>query len=177
MGISRSLCVTSIAILLVLLGLAACAPAAAPTSPAQVPTATTAAAPGGAAADAAVKVARIQGFGLFLTDNDDRTLYAYANDTKDTSNCTGNCIQNWPPFIAHATPQVPSNINPSLLTTFKRPDGTLQVEYDGRPLYYFVGDKKPGDVKGQNVGNVWHVLSPRGNPMLNPFAPSATSTP
>ncbi len=143
--------------------------------PTAVPTA--AAAPGGAAAEAAVKVARIQGFGLFLTDNDDRTLYAYANDTKDTSNCTGNCIQNWPPFIAHATPQAPSNINPSLLTTFKRPDGTLQVEYDGRPLYYFVGDKKPGDVKGQNVGNVWHVLSPRGNPMLNPFAPSATSTP
>ncbi|MGE5264579.1 MAG: hypothetical protein ACM3S0_14460, partial [Acidobacteriota bacterium] len=163
---SRSLFASSgIIILLAMLGLAACAPAAAPVAPAQAPTVVpTVAMPpaSGAAADAAVKVARIQGFGLFLTDNADRTLYAYANDTQDTSNCTGNCLQNWPPFIAHTTPQAPSGINASLLTTFSRPDGTLQVEYDSHPLYYFVGDKNPLDVKGQGVGNVWHVLSPRG---------------
>lgn len=190
MQVSRSFCASSgAAILLALLGLAACAPAATPVSPAQAPTTVpsaaatsvpaveTAATTPGSAADAAVKVARIQGFGLFLTDNADRTLYAYANDTKDTSNCTSSCSQNWPPFIAHATPQAPSGIDASLLVTFKRPDGTLQVEYDSHPLYYFAGDKNPGDVKGQGVGNLWHVLSPRGNPMMNAFSPSATSTP
>lgn len=187
---SRSLFASSgIIVLLTMLGLAACAPAATPASPAQAPTvvppvaATTAPAAStpamvpGTAADAAVKVARIQGFGLFLTDNADRTLYAYANDTKDSSNCAGTCAQNWPPFIAHATPQAPSGINASLLTTFNRPDGMLQVEYDGHPLYYFVGDKSAGDVKGQGVGNQWHVLSPRGNPMMNALSPSATATP
>jgi predicted lipoprotein with Yx(FWY)xxD motif len=190
MNISRSLFASSgIVVLLAILGLAACAPAATPVSPAQAPTAipsatattapavATAAPTAGAAADTAVKVARIQGFGLFLTDNADRTLYAYANDTKDTSNCTGSCSQNWPPFIAHATPQAPSGINASLLVTFKRPDGTLQVEYDSHPLYYFAGDKNTGDVKGQGIGNLWHVLSPRGNPMMNAFSPSATSIP
>lgn len=178
---SRSLFASlGVIVLLALLGLAACAPAAAPAAPAQAPTVvpTIAMTPAPAsAADAAVKVARIQGFGLFLTDNADRTLYAFANDTKDTSNCTGSCLQNWPPFIAHATPQAPSGINASLLTTFSRPDGTLQVEYDSHPLYYFVGDKNPLEVKGQGVGNVWHVLSPRGNPMMNPFSPAATATP
>jgi predicted lipoprotein with Yx(FWY)xxD motif len=187
MQLSRFAITGIVMILLAAIGLAGCAPAAAPAQPAQAPTAaapaTTPAAPAApaattsGAADAAVKVARVQGFGLFLTDNADRTLYAYANDTKDTSNCTAACAQKWPAFIAHATPQAPSNINASLLTTFKRPDGTLQVEYDSHPLYYFSGDQKPGDVNGRGVGSVWHVLSPRGNPMLNGYNPAPTITP
>lgn len=188
MHVSRFVVTASLLMLLAGVGLAGCAPAAVPIQPAQAPTvaapaatsaapAATAAATSGGAADAAVKVARVQGFGLFLTDNADRTLYAYANDTKDNATCTAACAQEWPPFIAHATPQAPSNINASLLTTFKRSDGTLQVEYDSHPLYYFSGDQNPGDIKGQGIGNVWHVLSPRGNPMLNGYNPSATTTP
>ena len=30
--------------------------------------------------------------------------------------------------------------------------------YDGMPLYYWVKDKKPGDVTGDGVGSVWHVV-------------------
>jgi predicted lipoprotein with Yx(FWY)xxD motif len=44
----------------------------------------------------------------------------------------------------------------------------LQAEYDGHPLYFYAADKNPGEIKGHGVGNVWHVLSPRGSPMLNP---------
>jgi predicted lipoprotein with Yx(FWY)xxD motif len=143
------------------------------TAAGPTPTSSTAGLP----ADAAVKVDRVQGFGLFLTDNADRTLYAFANDVKDTSNCTGTCSQNWPAFIVPATPLAPSNLNAALLTTFSRPDGKLQAEYDSHPLYYYVGDKNPGDVKGQGIGNLWHVLSPRGNPMMNAYSPGATSTP
>jgi len=122
-----------------------------------------------------IKLGRIQNFGLFLTDGADRTLYATDNDKKDTSTCTGNCLQNWPAFIVRATPQAAPplpgttiGISATLISTFTRADGTMQVEYDGRPLYYFSGDKNPGDVNGHNVGNVWHVLSPRGSPMTNP---------
>ncbi len=163
--------------------LTACANSFAANQPA-VPTSAPTSAPAVSAptessgtANSAIKVARVQGFGLFLTDNAGRTLYAYAKDTKDASNCSGSCLQNWPPFIAPAIPQAPSNINPSLLTMLKRSDGTMQVEYDGHPLYYYAGDTAPGDVKGQGIGNAWHVLSPRGNPMLNPYAPAATPTP
>ncbi len=124
-----------------------------------------------------VKLARVTGFGLFLTDGTNRTLYAFANDTKDASNCSGSCVQNWPPFTAQGQPQADTGINASLLGTITRADGATQVTYDGHPLYYFVGDKNPGDIKGQGINGVWHVLSPRGNPMNNSVVPGATATP
>jgi predicted lipoprotein with Yx(FWY)xxD motif len=133
------------------------------------PTAT----PGGPA-NSLIKVARIQGFGLFLTDDAGRTLYAFANDTKDTSNCSGDCARTWPPFIAPGAPQVDSPLNAALVTMVTRQDGTMQVSYDGHPLYYYSGDKNSGDVKGHGLGEVWHVLSPRGSPMTNPPPPTAT---
>lgn len=49
----------------------------------------------------------------------------------------------------------------SLLTTAPRPDDattTLQVNWDGKPLYYYAADTAPGDVKGDGVGGTWHVV-------------------
>ena len=177
---------------LVLSAVEGCAPAPtlAPTAapPTAAPAATSAPAPVATTASAAptvgsanatdptsvIKLGRIQNFGLFLTDGADRTLYATDNDKKDTSTCIDKCAQNWPPFIVRAAPQAAPavqgspTISGTLISTFMRADGTLQAEYDGRPLYYYSGDKNVGDVKGHNLGNVWHVLSPRGSPMLNP---------
>ncbi len=176
------------------LALAACAPAPAPTlAPTTAPTAapattaptvaattapvaTVTAATAGTSGAVTVKLGQIQGFGLFLTDDAGRTLYEFDNDTKDTSNCTGNCLQNWPPFLVRSVPQAGDRVTASLLSTFTRADGTMQAEYDGHPLYYYSRDKNPGDVLGHGVGNVWHVLSPRGSPMTNP-APTATKAP
>jgi predicted lipoprotein with Yx(FWY)xxD motif len=36
------------------------------------------------------------------------------------------------------------------------------VTYGGKPLYYFAGDAKPGDVKGQGVGSVWFAVAADG---------------
>lgn len=175
------------------IALAACAPApaaapitaptaAAPTTAAPTvavttaPAATTAPTPAGAIGGVTVKLAQIQGFGLFLTDDAGRTLYAFDNDKKDTSTCTGSCLQTWPPFLVHSVPQAGDRINAALLSTFALADGTMQAEYDSHPLYYYSGDKNPGDIRGHGVGNLWHVLSPRGSPMTNP-APTATKAP
>jgi len=187
MNVYRSLFASSgVVSLLALLGLAACAPAATATSPAQAPPSAAAVAAtsapatptttAGTGTGVTIKLAQIQGFGLFLTDDAGRTLYAFDNDKKDTSACTGGCLQNWPPFIVRSTPQAGDRINASLIATFTRSEGTTQAEYDGHPLYYYSGDKSPGDIKGHGVGNVWHVLSPRGSPMTNP-APVATYPP
>lgn len=190
MNVSRSLAALILSAFAIT-ALAACAPAAAPAPTAAPPTAApvattapaattaSAAAPTVASANntdatAFIKLGRVQNFGLFLTDGADRTLYATDNDKKDTSTCTDKCLQTWPPFIVRAAPQAAPAaqgspaINGTLISTFMRADGTLQAEYDGRPLYYYSGDKNVGDVNGHNLGNVWHVLSPRGTPMTNP---------
>jgi predicted lipoprotein with Yx(FWY)xxD motif len=47
----------------------------------------------------------------------------------------------------------------------KRSDGSLQATYAGHPLYYYVGDKKPGQILCQNVpefGGIWRVVRPTG---------------
>jgi predicted lipoprotein with Yx(FWY)xxD motif len=43
------------------------------------------------------------------------------------------------------------------LTIIKRSDGTMQWADQDQPLYTYAKDKKPGDVKGDKVGGVWHV--------------------
>jgi predicted lipoprotein with Yx(FWY)xxD motif len=44
--------------------------------------------------------------------------------------------------------------------------GGRLVTYKGHPLYYYVGDKKPGDTSGQGLdqfGAKWYVLTPAGD--------------
>jgi predicted lipoprotein with Yx(FWY)xxD motif len=187
MTVSRRFGLGSIAVLGLLLGITACGAAAAPTATAPAPptaaraatvapAVSTPAGPSGAVTGVTIKLAQIQGFGLFLTDDAGRTLYAFDNDKKDTSTCIGNCLQNWPPFVVTGMPVAGDRINATLISTFARGDGGMQAEYDGHPLYYYSGDKAPGDIKGHGVGNVWHVLSPRGSPMTN-AAPSPTKAP
>ena len=47
----------------------------------------------------------------------------------------------------------------------------MQVTYNGHPLYYFVGDTKPGDTTGEGInafGGGWDVLSPSGMKIEKP---------
>jgi predicted lipoprotein with Yx(FWY)xxD motif len=56
----------------------------------------------------------------------------------------------------------------SLLGTLRRVDGTRQVTYAGRPLYYYAGDRKPGQILCQNVfefGGLWLVVRASGAPV------------
>jgi predicted lipoprotein with Yx(FWY)xxD motif len=50
-----------------------------------------------------------------------------------------------------------------------RSDGTTQVTYAGHPLYYYVGDHRPGEVLCQGVeefGGTWYVVTRRGSAVL-----------
>ncbi|MGH7246335.1 MAG: COG4315 family predicted lipoprotein [Candidatus Levyibacteriota bacterium] len=90
----------------------------------------------------------------YATDAKGMTLYTYDKDTKNTSNCTGQCAKAWPPYAA--TSPVPSPL-PDHLSVFTRSDATMQYAWDGKPLYYYSGDTKAGDTTGDGVGNVWHL--------------------
>jgi predicted lipoprotein with Yx(FWY)xxD motif len=47
---------------------------------------------------------------------------------------------------------------PAAVGTSPRTDGKVQLTYQGRPLYTYAGDKKPGDTKGDGLSGIWHVV-------------------
>ena len=87
----------------------------------------------------------------------------------------------WPPLLTSGpAPVTTGAAQASLVGTSPRADGTRQVTYDGHPLYYFAGDKAPGDVTGQgihNFGGGWYVVAPGGDEIDDddPPAPAASS--
>jgi predicted lipoprotein with Yx(FWY)xxD motif len=66
------------------------------------------------------------------------------------SRCYGARAKAWP-YFAKGCSLAGKGVRQSLLGTSRRRDARRQVSYNGRPLYYYVGDKKPGQVLCQNV--------------------------
>ena len=111
---------------------------------------------------ATVDVSQNATLGSFLIDSNGMTLYLYTTDTPNTSNCYGPCAVAWPPLLTSGAPVAGTGVTGSLLGTTTRTDGSTQVTYNGWPLYYFATDKAPGDTTGENVQNVWFVITPAG---------------
>ncbi len=161
------------AILLVgVLVLAACSTAASPSPSPTAPEATATApeatatpaeataTPSEAAAAYTVNVA-IGAVGDYLTGEGGMTLYVKQGDSTTATNCTGGCLDSWPPFTVEAGEQVAAGAGVTgTLASFARPEGTTQVTYNGQPLYYFTGDAAAGDTTGQGIGGVWSVAAP-----------------
>lgn len=92
--------------------------------------------------------------GIVMADPKGMTLYIYTKDAAEMSNCTGQCLTNWPAYIAPSqTGNLPKNI--SVITQL---DGTLQYAWKGMPLYYFAKDGDSGDAYGNGIGSVWSVI-------------------
>ena len=129
--------------------------------------ASSAAATAQAAGTASVSLRAISGVpGKALVGSNGRTLYLFEADKKGTSACTGACAAAWPPDIVTAQPQAGSGLNSALLGTITRPDGTMQVTYNGHPLYYFTADAAGGTAHGQGVkafGAEWYVINASGS--------------
>jgi hypothetical protein len=65
-------------------------------------------------------------------------------------------------------------VSRGLLGTVKQPKGLIQVSYAGFPLYYFVGDAKPGDVKGEGFDHTWYLVDPKGALVKSAVASAST---
>jgi len=91
--------------------------------------------------------------GNVMTTPTGMTLYTFDKDAAGKSNCNGECAQYWPPLIAN-----PGSIPAGYMTMITRSDGQMQWAAHGSPLYTYIDDKKPGDVKGNNFHNNWHVV-------------------
>lgn len=104
-------------------------------------------------------------YGRILFDGRGFVLYAFTHDPPGRSACGGECAKKWPPYIVSGRLAAGPGAKGALLGTTRRDDGNLQATYAGRPLYYFVGDKKPGQILCQGVsafGGVWLVERPDG---------------
>ncbi|MDX6222639.1 MAG: hypothetical protein QOD91_1693 [Frankiales bacterium] len=142
--------------------------------------ATAAAAASGSAGStaAAVTIATKTGsLGTYLVDQAGRTLYLWVADTGSTSTCSGSCAKYWPPLTGTATPA--GSASKAALATSTRSDGSKQVTYDGHPLYYFAGDKSPGDTTGQGsaaFGAKWWVVGVDGKAITGAGGASSSSS-
>jgi predicted lipoprotein with Yx(FWY)xxD motif len=107
----------------------------------------------------AVKVAKKDGVGSYLTDIKGMTLYYFKKDTPGKSACENECLAKWPIYFVE-TVAAKDGLKAEDFGTITRADGKKQTTYRGMPLYHFVGDKKPGDTNGQGVKDVWYVVNP-----------------
>jgi predicted lipoprotein with Yx(FWY)xxD motif len=108
---------------------------------------------------------RSSAYGRIVFDSNGRALYAFTKDPRGRSVCSGACAAAWPPYIVRGPLRAPKGIKASLLGTIRRSDGSRQLTFAGRPLYYYVGDRAPGEVRCQNVfgfGGLWLVVKPNG---------------
>jgi predicted lipoprotein with Yx(FWY)xxD motif len=93
---------------------------------------------------------------LAATPEKSMTLYTFDKDTDGRGTCVGACAVDWPPFtdgidwyrLGEPTPW----------SRVARDDGSKMWAYKGRPVYFFKNDYAPGDVNGDGVDGVWHVV-------------------
>ena len=103
--------------------------------------------------------------GDYVSDGAGRTLYRFDDDsaTPPRSVCNGDCAKTWPPLLIKSPGKIyPNGINPKILGYVERADGHCQVTIDGHPVYYFSGDTKAGDYRGQGLANKWFAVTATG---------------
>jgi predicted lipoprotein with Yx(FWY)xxD motif len=124
----------------------------------------------GKAADTAkrgttVKVMKTR-YGRILVDGNGRALYLFTRERGSAARCYGDCADAWPVFYARGKVRAGRGADQDRVGTTRRKDGRRQVTYKGHPLYYYVTDRKPGQVTCQDVteyGGTWLVVAPSGN--------------
>ncbi|MEO8244854.1 MAG: hypothetical protein ABI832_21425 [bacterium] len=88
-----------------------------------------------------------------LMDDAGMTLYTFDKDADGKSACYDTCATKWPPYLATAGMDKGEG-----WSMVDRTDGTMQWAYDGKPVYLFAGDKAKGDMTGDGLGGVWHII-------------------
>jgi predicted lipoprotein with Yx(FWY)xxD motif len=99
--------------------------------------------------------------GKVLVGANGRSLYTFTSDTKNHSNCKGACLAHWIPAKSTGKPKAGAGVKAAHLGVTSK----HQVTYYGHPLYTYIKDKKPGQIKGENAfasGGYWYLINARG---------------
>jgi predicted lipoprotein with Yx(FWY)xxD motif len=87
--------------------------------------------------------------GLTLYGQSVGANFGYASSTVATRGCVGDCLRMWTPLLA-----APRDVASGFWTIQDRSDGSRQWAYKGGPLYTYIGDKRPGDMNGDNKQDI-----------------------
>jgi predicted lipoprotein with Yx(FWY)xxD motif len=107
----------------------------------------------------ALQIKQKEGIGNYLADSRGMTLYHFLADSPGRNACTGPCLERWPIFYSEKI-IAPTGVDQKEFGEFTREDGKKQSTFKGWPLYYFSGDKKPGDITGHGIKDVWFIIDP-----------------
>ncbi len=88
-----------------------------------------------------------------LMGKNEMTLYVFDKDKGGVPSCYDDCAKKWPPYLGKTSDKAEKD-----WALVKRTDGSMQWTYDKKPLYFFEGDKKKGDMAGDGMGGVWHII-------------------
>lgn len=89
----------------------------------------------------------------YLVDRAGMTLYTFDRDRPGVSTCYRACEKLWPPLLADL-----DAVDYDEFSVLERMDGSRQWAWREQPLYYWPYDKRPGDITGDNVSGVWHIV-------------------
>lgn len=131
-----------------------------PTPPESSPATPSSSSPAAAAAE--LRTAKTS-LGTVVVTAKGLTAYYFDKDVQGSgkSACTGGCATAWPAITTTSTVPKVDGIT-GKVGTIALPDGKKQITIDGRPIYLFEKDTAPGDVKGQDVGEIWYVIGADG---------------
>jgi len=103
-------------------------------------------------------------YGPHLAAPDGHSLYLYVEDAGGASACVDACSNNWPALLVgdDGVATAGDGLDQSLVSTYTRPDGAVQVTYGGHPLYTFRRDTADGTTRGQKLGDAFFLVSPAG---------------
>ncbi len=102
-----------------------------------------------------VTISTEKGQAKILANSFGQALYVFDPDGTGTPKCAADCAEKWPPLLVTADE---AKRLEAPLGVVARANGLLQVFYKGRPLYTFYLDRKVGDILGDGLGGVWHVV-------------------
>jgi len=120
-----------------------------------------------------LKSIKVKKYGSVLADRGGYTLYLLSTEANKKIHCTSYCLQYWPPLLISKGEKVSIGAGvKGKVGTVARSSKSLQVTFNGYPVYTFAGDSGPGETNGEKIasfGGTWY--------MLRPTAKTAAATP
>lgn len=104
-------------------------------------------------------------YGPVLFDGSGQAIYTFGTDRTGPPTCYADCAKAWPPVLTAGRPVALAGVRAELLGVTSRRDGSSQVTYAGKPLYFYAREGKHV-VLCHNVrefGGLWLAITGTGS--------------